>query len=230
MIKLIGILIIVIGFALKLNAISIVMAAGVVTGLVGGMTIPEILTTLGDTFVSNRYMAMFIITLPVVGVLEKNGLKQVAGDLIGKLKKATPGLIAIGYTAIRGALAAFNVSFGGVAGFIRPVICPMAEASVEKDGVKLEEEDRDTIKAMNSAAENIAWFFGQVLFIAGSGILLVKSTLEPFGYEIDPAKAVQSEIPVFVLAVVVSAIYFIMIDKKIMKKYKKRSGVKTNDK
>ncbi|MEG0051490.1 MAG: DUF969 family protein, partial [Terrisporobacter sp.] len=60
MIKLIGILIIVVGFALRLNAIAIVMAAGIVTGLVGGMSIPEILATLGDTFVANRYMAMFI--------------------------------------------------------------------------------------------------------------------------------------------------------------------------
>lgn len=226
MIKLIGILIIVVGFALRLNAIAIVMAAGVVTGLVGGMSIPEILATLGDTFVANRYMAMFIITLPVVGVLEKNGLKQVAGNLIAKMKKATPGLIAVGYTVIRGALAAFNVSFGGVAGFIRPVICPMAEASVEKYGTKLEEEDKDTIKAMNSAAENISWFFGQVLFIAGSGVLLVKSTLEPFNYEIDPIKAIQAEVPVFIIAVIVSGIYFMMIDKKIMKKYKNKSGVK----
>lgn len=226
MIKLIGILIIVVGFALKLNAIAIVMAAGVVTGLVGGMNIPEILATLGETFVANRYMAMFIITLPVVGVLEKNGLKQVAGNLIAKMKKATPGLIAIGYTVVRGALAAFNVSFGGVAGFIRPVICPMAEASVEKHGTKLEEEDKDTIKAMNSAAENISWFFGQVLFIAGSGVLLVKSTLEPFNYEIDPVKAIQAEIPVFIIAVIVSGIYFMMIDKKIMKKYKNKAGVK----
>lgn len=226
MIKLIGILIIVVGFALRLNAIAIVMAAGVVTGLVGGMSIPEILATLGDTFVANRYMAMFIITLPVVGVLEKNGLKQVAGNLIAKMKKATPGLIAVGYTVIRGALAAFNVSFGGVAGFIRPVICPMAEASVEKYGTKLEEEDKDTIKAMNSAAENIAWFFGQVLFIAGSGVLLVKSTLEPFNYEIDPIRAIKAEIPVFIIAVIVSGIYFMMIDKKIMKKYKNKTGVK----
>ena len=66
MIKLIGILIIVVGFALKLDAIGIVMAAGITTGIVGGMDLPEILSTLGSTFVSNRYMAMFIITLPVV--------------------------------------------------------------------------------------------------------------------------------------------------------------------
>ncbi|WP_024620772.1 DUF969 domain-containing protein [Metaclostridioides mangenotii] len=221
MIKLIGILIIVVGFALKFNSIAIVMAAGIVTGLVGGMSITDILTTLGETYVANRYMAIFIITLPVVGVLEKNGLKQVAGDLVKKMSKATPGILAIGYTIIRGFLAAFNVSFGGVAGFIRPVISPMSEASVEKYGKKLEPRDLDEIKGMNSAAENVSWFFGQVLFIAGSGILLVKSTLDPAGYTIDPVAAVRAEVPVFIIAVIVSAFFFMMTDRKIMKKYKK---------
>lgn len=221
MIKLIGILIIVVGFALKLNSIAIVMAAGIVTGLVGGMSITDILTTLGETYVANRYMAIFIITLPVVGVLEKNGLKQVAGDLVKKMSKATPGILAIGYTIIRGFLAAFNVSFGGVAGFIRPVISPMSEASVEKYGKKLESRDLDEIKGMNSAAENVSWFFGQVLFIAGSGILLVKSTLDPIGYTIDPVAAVKAELPVFIIAVIVSGFFFMMTDRKIMKKYKK---------
>ncbi|WP_315165624.1 DUF969 domain-containing protein [Metaclostridioides mangenotii] len=221
MIKLIGILIIVVGFALKFNSIAIVMAAGIVTGLVGGMSITDILTTLGETYVANRYMAIFIITLPVVGVLEKNGLKQVAGDLVKKMSKATPGILAIGYTIIRGFLAAFNVSFGGVAGFIRPVISPMSEASVEKYGKKLEPRDLDEIKGMNSAAENVSWFFGQVLFIAGSGILLVKSTLDPVGYTIDPVAAVRAEVPVFIIAVIVSAFFFMMTDRKIMKKYKK---------
>jgi uncharacterized membrane protein len=221
MIKLIGILIIVVGFALKFNSIAIVMAAGIVTGLVGGMSITDILTTLGETYVANRYMAIFIITLPVVGVLEKNGLKQVAGDLVKKMSKATPGILAIGYTIIRGFLAAFNVSFGGVAGFIRPVISPMSEASVEKYGKKLDTKDLDEIKGMNSAAENVSWFFGQVLFIAGSGILLVKSTLDPVGYTIDPVAAVRAEVPVFIIAVIVSAFFFMMTDRKIMKKYKK---------
>ncbi|GAA0228959.1 DUF969 domain-containing protein [Metaclostridioides mangenotii] len=221
MIKLIGILIIVVGFALKFNSIAIVMAAGIVTGLVGGMSITDILTTLGETYVANRYMAIFIITLPVVGVLEKNGLKQVAGDLVKKMSKATPGILAIGYTIIRGFLAAFNVSFGGVAGFIRPVISPMSEASVEKYGKKLDPKDLDEIKGMNSAAENVSWFFGQVLFIAGSGILLVKSTLDPVGYTIDPVAAVRAEVPVFIIAVIVSAFFFMMTDRKIMKKYKK---------
>jgi uncharacterized membrane protein len=47
MIKLIGVLIIVVGFALKLDAIGIVIIAGVVTGLVSGISFPQILDILG---------------------------------------------------------------------------------------------------------------------------------------------------------------------------------------
>ena len=44
MLKLIGILIVVIGFVLKLDTIAVVVVAGIVTGLVGGLSFNEILT------------------------------------------------------------------------------------------------------------------------------------------------------------------------------------------
>lgn len=229
MIKLIGILIIVVGFALKLNSITIVMVAGIVTGLVGDMSIQEILTTLGSNFAANRYMATFILTIPVVATLEKNGMKLVAQNLMKKLKKASPGLIAIIYSVVRGIVGAFNVGFGGVAGIIRPVVQPMSEASVEKYGTKLEEKDSDDLKGMNTAAENVSWFFGQVLFVAGSGILLVKGTLDPAGYVVDPVLAVKNEIPIFIISLVISGIYFMYLSKKITKKYKNKAEVKSND-
>jgi len=47
MIKLIGILIILIGFIKKYNPIAVVLAAGIVTGLVSGLDIMNILDTLG---------------------------------------------------------------------------------------------------------------------------------------------------------------------------------------
>ena len=44
-IKLIGILIIIIGFILKFDTIAIILIAAVVTGLVAGMDIVEVLST-----------------------------------------------------------------------------------------------------------------------------------------------------------------------------------------
>ena len=81
---LLGILIVIVGFALKLDAILIIFAAAIVTALVGGIGVDGFLATLGSSFVSNRSMAVFIIILLVVGTLERNGLKEAAAALIGK--------------------------------------------------------------------------------------------------------------------------------------------------
>ena len=48
--KLIGIVIIVLGFALKFDVLATVLLAGLVTGIVAGMDIPHILSILGESF------------------------------------------------------------------------------------------------------------------------------------------------------------------------------------
>lgn len=219
MIKLIGVLIVIVGFALRANPIGIVLIAGIVTGLVGHMSIVSILETLGKTFIANRNMSLFLILLPIISVLEKNGLKEVATKFISKVKQATPGRVVLSYGIFRSILAAFNISLGGVVGFVRPVIQPMAEGSIESKTGKIDEEDIEDIKGMGSAMENIAWFYGQVLFLGGAGLLLVKNTLDPLGYKVDPLQAVQAEIPVIISALIVSAIVFTIRDRKFIKKY-----------
>lgn len=221
MIKLIGVLIVIIGFALRFNSIGIVIIAGFITSLVAGMSIPEFLTLLGKTFVGTRYMAMFIMIIPVIGVLERNGMKQSAAKAIGKIKNATPGKVIAAYAVFRTIFAAFNVSFGGVAGFVRPVVYPMAVGAIEETGNEVSEKDDEDIKGMCGAIENVTWFFGQVLFVAGAGVLLVKGTLDPLGYEVIPIDSVKAELPVAIVAVVVACTLFLIKDKKIMKNYKK---------
>lgn len=221
MIKLIGILVVIVGFALKFNPIGIVMAAGFVTAMVGGISIPGFLETLGKTFITNRYMALFMLMVPVIGFIERNGLKLTAAKAIAKLKSATPVKVIMTYGIVRSFFAAFNVSFGGVAGFIRPIITPMAVGTIEKDGVKIEEKDEEDIKGMGAAIENVTWFYGQVLFLAGAGLMLVKGTLDPLGYEVDPVTAVKAQLPVLIFGLIVSGIYFTIINNKMMKKYKK---------
>ncbi len=226
MIKLIGIAIVIVGFALKFNPIAIVMAAGFATAMVGGMDITAFLETLGTTFVTNRYMALYMLTIPVIGYIERNGLKLTAAKAVRKLKSATPVKVIMAYGVVRSFFAAFNISFGGVAGFVRPIITPMAVGSVEKDGETIEEKDLEDIKGMGAAMENIAWFFGQVLFLAGAGLLLVKGTLDPMGYEVDPVTAVKTQIPVLIVGIVVAGIYFTFIERRMLKKYKKKGGDK----
>lgn len=58
-IKLIGVLIVVIGFILKLDTLAVVVVAGLATGLVAGMSPMDILNTLGTAFITNRHCHSF---------------------------------------------------------------------------------------------------------------------------------------------------------------------------
>lgn len=57
LLKLLGIVIVIAGFALKLDSILVILVAAVVTALVGGLGPVTLLETLGSTFVANRSMA-----------------------------------------------------------------------------------------------------------------------------------------------------------------------------
>ena len=219
--KLIGILIVIVGFALKLDSILIIVAAAIVTALVGGLGPIRLFETLETSFVANRSMAIFILVMLVTGTLERNGLKNAAAALIGKVKNASPGVVIGAYGIMRSIFAAFNVSFGGVAGFVRPIIMPMATGAIEAKGETPNEEHVEQLKSMASGMENIAWFFCQVLFIGGAGGLLVQSTLEPLGYKVELVDLAKVEIPVSIVAAVVGIVYYILKDRALRKKYYK---------
>lgn len=123
------------------------------------------------------------------------------------------------YGVFRMIFAPFNVSFGGVAGFVRPIIMPMALGTVESKGLTVNPEHEEELKGMSSAMENICWFFGQVLFIGGAGALLVQSTLKDLGYEVTLGQLALVQIPVAITALVVASVYFYLKEKKLAKKY-----------
>ena len=62
-----GILVMVVGLALRFNALLVVIVAGFVTGLAAKMGVREIVTIIGDAFIKNRYMSLFVLVLPVIG-------------------------------------------------------------------------------------------------------------------------------------------------------------------
>lgn len=218
LLKLLGILIVVIGFVLKLDSILIIMIAAIVTALVAGMNPVNFLETLGSSFVANRSMCVFVMVMVVTGTLERNGLKQAAANLMKKFKNASAGVVLAIYGVFRLVFAAFNVSFGGVAGFVRPIVLPMATAAAKKNGKKISEKYEENLKGMASGMENIAWFFGQVLFVGTSGMILVQSTLAGLGYNVELVDLMKVQIPVAIIAVAVAIVYYYLKDKQLSRK------------
>ncbi len=222
LIKLLGIVIVIVGFALKKDPILIIVCSAIVTAIVGGLDPVKFLETFGGTFVANRSMIVFILTFLIVGTMERNGLKEAASNLIGKVKVASPGALIGVYGLLRGALGAFNVSVGGVAGFVRPVLMPMVTGSIENKGLTPNEDHVEKLKGMAGGMENIAWFFCQVLFVGGSGALLVQGTLSGLGYEVELIDLAAVEVPVAIFAMAVAITTFYLKDRSLMKKHYKK--------
>ena len=218
LLKLLGIVIVIVGFVMKMDSILIIMAAAIVTALVSGIDLVTLLETLGSSFVSNRSMCTFVIVFLVTGTLERNGLKQAASVLMTKFKNATAGVVIGIYGVFRLFFAAFNISFGGAAGFIRPIVMPMASAAVERDGKPIDPDHLEQLKGMAAGMDNVAWFFGQVLFVGTSGMLLVQSTLADLGYQVELLDLMMVQIPVAITAVAVAIVYYYLKDRQLMKR------------
>ena len=215
--KLIGIVIIVLGFALKFDVLATVLLAGLVTGIVAGMDIPHILSILGESFVSNRLMSIFLIIFPVIAIIERYGLKERAAYLIGKIKNASAGKVLAIYMLVRTAASAFNVRIGGHVQFVRPLILPMSEAAakVSKQSA-LSENEVEELKGHAAAVENFGNFFAQNCFAAASGVVLIQGTLSMYKEVTLPSIAMAS-IPVMVITVAFTFVQVFLFDRKVKK-------------
>lgn len=144
LLKLIGVVIIVAGIALRLRTTLVVVIAAIVTGLVAGLPLfshegvfqqlpfltrpgqPGLINTLGRAFADNRLMTLFILTLPAIGLAERHGLQEQAAALIGKLRAATVGRLQIVYQLFRVLHGALGIRLNGHPSFVRPLIFPMS--------------------------------------------------------------------------------------------------------
>ena len=227
--KLIGIVIVIVGFLIKWDTIATVVLAGLVTGLISGMSIMEILDVLGGSFITQRTATLFVLTLPVIGICERYGLKDKAVDLISKTKKITAGKIISIYTVIRAAAAAMSLRLGGHPQFIRPLIEPMANAAAVSEFGSLKEKTVDKIKGYAAASENFGNFFAQNCFMGSPGVLLIVSTLAEQGYEITPVNIVMLSIPIALIALLVSVSHNFMLDYSLKKEYSANNNSSKKD-
>ncbi len=129
---LLGVAVIVAGFAAGLNPLLVVTAAAIVTGLAGGLDFIEVISAFGKAFNENRYVSIVWLVLPAIGALERAGLQERARDLITRLKVMTTFRILLLYLLVRQITAALGLTaLGGHPQMVRPLISPMAEAAAE---------------------------------------------------------------------------------------------------
>src|SRR5262249_29671853 len=61
---LLGVAVVVAGFAMRVNPVLVVVVAGITSGVASGMGIGDLLALLGTSFVSNRVLLLFTLMLP----------------------------------------------------------------------------------------------------------------------------------------------------------------------
>ncbi len=215
--SLIGVPIIVLGFARRINPLFVVIIAGLATGLACGISLPDLLALFGDKFIQSRQLASIMLLLPIIGLLEYYGLKDSARNWISGIRQASTGRILMLYFVIREAAAALGLtSIAGHAQTVRPILVPMAEAAAQKQHGELPEALQQKIAAHAAAADNIALFFGEDIFIAFGAVLLMTSFLHEHGYAtVEPLAIGLWGIPTAIAALLIHLFRLARLDAQI---------------
>lgn len=211
---LVGVVVIVAGFLLKLDVIAVVVVAALATSLAAGNSFGDFLADIGRAFVDNRAVSLFFLTLPMIALSERYGLKEQAVTLIRRLQRLTPGRFLTLYTLIRQLTGVFGVRISGMVQFVRPIVEPMTSAAARSRGAASPVQ-AETIKAQSALSENIGNFFGQNGFVAASGVLLIVGTMDSLGYHVAPERVAAASIPMIVIALVAAAVNFAALDRRL---------------
>ncbi|WP_274585115.1 DUF969 domain-containing protein [Neisseria leonii] len=217
---LLGIAVIVAGFVLRFNAALVVIAAAFVTGLLAAMPLETLLAALGEGFMKTRMLSLIIVLpLAVIGLLERNGLKEHAQNWIGKIRSATAGRLLIVYLAVREGAAALGLtSLGGHPQMVRPLVAPMAEGATRNRYGRLPENVRVKLRAMSAATDNVGLFFGEDIFVAFGAIVLMQTFMKTSaGIEIEPLHIALWGIPTALCAFMIHAFRLWRLDGQVAK-------------
>lgn len=212
-----GILVVVVGFALKLNPLLVVTLAALVTGwFADDLNLIEVISAFGAAFNDNRYISVTWIILPVIGLLERYGLQQRARALIESVRGATMGRLLILYLLFRQITAALGMKdIGGHPQAVRPLVAPMAEAAAQKTHGELEEDEREKVLAMSAATDNVGLFFGEDIFFAIASILLIQGVFESYGFPLTPLQLSVWAIPTAICAFLIHGGRLLAFDRKL---------------
>jgi len=216
---LLGVAVVVVGFALRFNPVPVVVAAGVVSGFAAGKSAGDILALLGTSFVSERALMLFVLTLPAIGVLERAGLREHARNWIASLRGMTLPRLLIAYLGLRQVLAMCGLNnVAGQAQTVRPLLAPMAEAAAEKRGGPLALDERHAVRAFSAGTDNVGLFFGEDVFVALGGVLLIQGFYAQHGIELTPLHIALWSLPTAVAAFVIHAVRTVLFSRRLQRR------------
>ncbi|HUK62960.1 MAG TPA: DUF969 domain-containing protein [Dongiaceae bacterium] len=224
---LLGIVVLVVGFVLRANPLLIVLAAALVSGVAAawapgaspstlGHAAVTTLASFGKAFNASRYVSVVWLVLAAIGTLERLGLQERARTWIAGVRAASVGRLLGVYFVLRQITAAFGLtSLGGQAQMVRPLIAPMAEGAAESHLGPLPDPVRYEIRAHAAAADNVALFFGEDIFVAIASILLIKGFLEQNGIVVEPFDLSRWAIPTAVATLVIHGARLARLDRRL---------------
>jgi uncharacterized membrane protein len=216
MLPLIGIAVLVIGFAVRLNPLAVIVGAALASGLLAGMSPLAVIAHLGKAFNDSRYVSLAWLALPVIGLLERYGLQARARMRISQLAVATTGRLLILYLGLRQITAALGlIALGGHVQMVRPMLAPMAEGAAQARLGVLPEPVLRLIRAHAAATDNIGVTFGEDIFIALASILLIKGVLHQEGVDVAPLELSMWAIPSAIAAFLIHGARLARLDKRL---------------
>lgn len=211
-----GVGLVVLGFALRLNPALVVVGAGFATALLAGIAPVATLELLGAAFVKNRFLALLLLTLPVIALLERHGLKQHVQTVIVSLRAATAGRLLLAYLALRQCLSMIGLhSLGGHPQTVRPLLAPMAEAAAESRHGLLPAAERERLRALCAGTDNVGLFFGEDVFVAFGAVLLMQSFFADNGIVLQPIEIALWGIPTALCAFAIHGARLLRLDGRL---------------
>jgi uncharacterized membrane protein len=216
---LLGVAVVVAGFVLRHNPALVVVIAGIVSGIAAGMRVDELLALLGTPFVSNRALLLFVLTLPVIGLLEHYGLRERAQAWIAGFRGLTLARLLVSYLGLRQLLSMFGlIDLAGHAQTVRPLLAPMSEAAAAQDGRPLDDDERAEVRALAAATDNIGRFFGEDVFLAFGAVLLIQGLYERQGILLEPLEIALWALPTAIAAFLIHALRIAWVGRRLARR------------
>ncbi len=215
---LIGVAVVIAGFVTRRNPALVVVVAGLVSGLAAGMGPADLLAMLGRSFVDNRSLLLVVLTLPVIGLLERHGLRERARAWIDGFRGLTLTRFLASYLALRQVLSMLGLNtVAGHAQTVRPLVAPMSETAAERSVGELDDAQRERVRALAAATDNVGLFFGEDVFIALGAVLLIHGFYAQHGIALEPITIALWALPTAIAAFVIHTVRVALFQRRLVR-------------